>query len=59
MDKPINNSTAVVTTKSGGAFRIYNAFMLGMDHIVGNKKTFFNTEEFVYEIQDGDNIVFV
>lgn len=43
---------AKIETATGNRIIIANAFMLGMDHIVGERP------EIVYTIQDGDKIVF-
>lgn len=46
-------ATAIVNTQAGGAFRLTDAFLVGMDHIA------YLTGDKVYAIQDGDTVRFV
>lgn len=44
---------AIITTATGGCFRLADAFLVGMDRIA------FEGGKHVYEIQEGDKIQFV
>lgn len=49
-------STAVITTQAGGAFRLTDAFLVTLDHVIGRKA---DGDQIRYDVQEGDNVRFV